>query len=122
MITKPDKNKIRSKRHLRLRKYISGTAEIPRFNVYKSLSHIYVQIIDDKVGNTLVSASSVEKEVAQKVAGKTKVEAAAIVGQIAGERAIEKGINAVVFDRGGYLYTGRIQSLADAARKAGLEF
>ena len=122
MLTKQNKNEIRKKRHDRLRNHLSGTTETPRLNVYRSLNHIYAQIIDDTKGNTLVAASTVEKEIQAKVAGKTKVEAAAIVGEIVGERAKAKGITAVVFDRGGYLYTGRVQAVADGARKSGLEF
>lgn len=122
MLTKQNKNEIRKKRHDRLRNHLSGTAETPRLNVYRSLNHIYAQIIDDTKGNTLVAASTVEKEIQAKVAGKTKVEAALIVGEIVGERAKAKGITAVVFDRGGYLYTGRVQAVADGARKSGLEF
>lgn len=122
MLTKQNKNEIRKKRHDRLRNHLSGTAETPRLNVYRSLNHIYAQIIDDVKGNTLVAASTVEKEIQAKVAGKTKVEAAMIVGEIVGERAKAKGITAVVFDRGGYLYTGRVQAVADGARKSGLEF
>jgi large subunit ribosomal protein L18 len=122
MITKPDKNKIRQKRHLRVRNKISGTAETPRLNVYRSLSHIYVQVIDDVAGGTLVSASTQEKALAAKVKGKTKTQAAEIVGEAIAKKAKEKGITAVVFDRGGYIYTGRVKAVADAARKAGLEF
>lgn len=122
MIKKLNKNAVRQKRHIRMRNKISGTASVPRLNVYRSLSNIYAQIIDDVKGATLCSANTAEKEIAVKVAGKTKVEAAAIVGAIIGERAVAKGLKQVVFDRGGYLYTGRVQALADAARKAGLEF
>lgn len=122
MFYKVDKNAIRAKRHQRLRANLSGTAEIPRLNVYRSTSHIYAQIIDDVARTTLVSANTVEKEIAAKVAGKTKTQAAEIVGTVLAERAIAKGISAVVFDRGGYLYTGRVEALADGARKAGLEF
>lgn len=122
MITKIDKNEVRKRRHARVRKHVSGTPETPRMCVYKSTKNIYVQLIDDVNGVTLTSASTLEKEVQSAVAGKTKTEAAKVVGQIAGERAKEKGIEAVVFDRGGYLYTGRVQSLADGAREAGLKF
>jgi large subunit ribosomal protein L18 len=122
MITKINKNAVRSKRHERLRNKISGTPEVPRLNVYRSLSHIYAQIIDDAAGHTLVAASTVEKEIAAKVAGKTKSEAAEIVGAAIAEKALAKGIKNVVFDRGGYLYTGRVKAVADGARKAGLEF
>ena len=122
MIKKDDKNQLRQRRHARVRKSVSGTAETPRLNVYRSLNHIYVQIIDDVKGVTLVSASTMEKEVRGQLAGKTKTEAAKLVGVKAGERAKEKGIEAVVFDRGGYLYTGRVKAVADGAREAGLKF
>ncbi|HIU99786.1 MAG TPA: 50S ribosomal protein L18 [Candidatus Stercoripulliclostridium merdipullorum] len=122
MINKINKNQVRQKRHIRLRNKISGTAEAPRLNVYRSLNHIYAQVIDDVKGVTLCAASTVEKEIAAKVEGKSKVEAATIVGNIIAERALEKGVKAVVFDRGGYLYTGRVAALADGARKSGLEF
>ena len=122
MITKIDKNADRVIRHARVRKKISGTPDAPRFDVYRSTAHIYVQIIDDTTGNTLVACSTVEKAIAEMVAGKTKVEAAKIVGEEAGKRALEKGISAVVFDRGGYIYTGRVQAVAEGARAAGLKF
>lgn len=122
MISKPDKNAIRVKRHGRMRFKLSGTPERPRLNVYRSLNHIYTQIIDDVNGVTIVAASTVEKEIAAKVEGKTKTEAAKIVGKAVAERALEKGIKSVVFDRGGYIYTGRVQAIADGAREAGLEF
>jgi ribosomal protein L18, bacterial type len=122
MINKPNKNKIRAKRHERMRNKLSGSAAIPRLNVYRSLSHIYAQLVDDEKGATLVAASDVEKEIAKKAEGKKKVEAASIVGQAIAEKALAKGIKNVVFDRGGYLYTGRVQAVADGARKAGLVF
>ncbi len=122
MITKIDKNTERKRRHVRVRKSVSGTAETPRLNVYRSTNHIYAQIIDDTKGVTIASASTLEKSVKSEIAGKTKKEAAKIVGKLAGERAKAKGIEAVVFDRGGYLYTGRVQALADGAREAGLKF
>lgn len=122
MIAKCDKNAERKKRHLRLRQTLRGTADAPRLNVYRSLDNIYVQIIDDDQGVTLVSASTKEKAVAPLVKGKTKKEAARIVGERAGKKALEKGIKTVVFDRGGYLYAGRVKELADGARSAGLEF
>ncbi len=122
MITKVDKNSVRQRRHARVRKHVSGTAEIPRLNVYRSLNHIYVQIIDDVKGVTLASASTLEKAVREQIEGKTKTEAAKIVGQTAGARAKDKGIESVVFDRGGYLYTGRVKAVADGAREAGLKF
>ncbi len=122
MITKIDKNQDRLKRHARVRKKISGTAETPRLCVYRSLNHIYAQIIDDAKGNTLVAASTVEKEIAALCEGKSKSEKAKIVGTKLAEKALSKGITEVVFDRGGYLYTGRVASLADGAREGGLKF
>ncbi len=122
MITVNDKNENRLIRHKRVRKNLSGTKKRPRFNVYRSLNHIYVQIINDEKGETLVSCSTLDKEVASKIAGKSKSEAAKIVGEVAGERAKAKKIKEVVFDRGGYLYTGRIKAVADGARSAGLKF
>lgn len=127
MITKIDKNSVRQRRHARVRKTITGTAEAPRMNVYRSLNHIYVQIIDDRKGNekggvTVASASTMDKAVKEQIAGLTKTDAAKVVGKVAAERALEKGVKAVVFDRGGYLYTGRVKAVADGAREAGLEF
>ena len=122
MINKIDKNKDRVIRHQRVRKKISGTAERPRLSVYRSLNHIYTQLIDDVKGVTLCSASTMEKEIASKVAKMTKTEAAALVGETIGQRAIKAGIKEIVFDRGSYIYTGRVQAVADAARKTGLIF
>ncbi len=122
MITVKDKNQDRLVRHARVRNKVSGTAERPRLNVYRSLNNIYAQVIDDVAGNTLVSASTREKEVAEMVKGKTKTEAAKIVGETVAKRALEKKIEEVVFDRGGYLYTGRVQAVAEGARAAGLKF
>ena len=119
MITKTSKDQTRQKVHSRIRKKVLGTAERPRLNVYRSVNHIYAQVIDDAQGQTLVSASSVDKD------GKTKggnVAAAKAIGKLVAERAKEKGIKSVVFDRGGYQYHGRVKALADAAREAGLEF
>ena len=122
MINKIDKNKDRVIRHQRVRKKVSGTAERPRLSVYRSLNHIYTQLIDDVKGVTLCSASTMEKEIASKVVKMTKTEAAALVGETIGQRAIKAGIKEIVFDRGGYIYTGRVQAVADAARKTGLIF
>ncbi len=122
MITKIDKNQDRLKRHSRVRKKISGTSECPRLSVFRSLNHIYAQIIDDTTSSTLVAASTVEAAIAKSVNGKTKKEAANIVGKKLAEKALAKGITEVVFDRGGYIYTGRVASLADGAREAGLKF
>ena len=119
MITKMAKNDIRLRVHQRIRKRLRGTPERPRLAVFRSVGHIYVQVIDDSKGVTLVSASSVEKE--RKAKG-GNVAAAKTVGQLIAERAKEKGIQKVVFDRGGYIYHGRVKALADAARAAGLEF
>ncbi|ANZ61477.1 50S ribosomal protein L18 [Secundilactobacillus paracollinoides] len=118
LISKPDKNKTRQKRHLRVRNKISGTAECPRLNVFRSNTNIYAQIIDDVAGVTLVSASSLDSEVA---AG-NKTDQAKAVGELVAKRASEKKIVNVVFDRGGYLYHGRVQALAEAARENGLNF
>ena len=122
MITKKDKNQDRIIRHARVRKKVSGTAERPRLSVYRSTNHIYAQIIDDVKGNTLCSASTMSKEVAAEIAKATKSEASKIVGAAVAKKALALGIKQVVFDRGGYLYTGRVQALADGARDAGLEF
>ncbi|MEG1613437.1 MAG: 50S ribosomal protein L18 [Clostridia bacterium] len=121
MIIKKDKNSDRLARHARVRKKVSGTAERPRFNVYRSNAHIYVQVIDDVAGKTIVSASTVEKVIAEAIKDMNKSEAAAVVGETAAKRAIEAGVTEVVFDRGGYIYTGRVASVADGARKAGLK-
>ena len=120
MISKINKNQDRKKRHARVRLKVSGTAECPRLCVYRSLSHIYAQIIDDVKGNTLVSSSTIAK--GMDVTGLTKVQAAEKVGADVAKKALEKGITNVVFDRGGYLYTGRVKALAEAAREAGLKF
>lgn len=120
MIKKQDKNKARLKRHLRVRKKIQGTTERPRLNVFRSSKHMYAQIIDDTNGVTLVSASTVDKELKEQNGG--NVDAARKVGELLAQRAKANGIEHVVFDRGGYLYHGRVKALADAAREAGLEF
>ncbi|HHZ02979.1 MAG TPA: 50S ribosomal protein L18 [Tissierellia bacterium] len=122
MLKKIDRNAKRLKRHQRMRNKIAGTPERPRLNVFKSSKHIYAQVIDDATGTTLVSASTLDKELRDKVAELTKSEAAKLVGKAVGERAKEKGINAVVFDRGGYIYHGRVKLLAEGARESGLEF
>ena len=119
MVSKMDKNIQRPKRHRRVRGKISGTAERPRLNVYRSTNHIYAQVIDDVKGVTLVTASSTEKDFGMTGGNK---EAARKVGKLIGERAKAAGIGAVVFDRGGYLYHGRVQELAEGARESGLEF
>ncbi|MCH5146407.1 MAG: 50S ribosomal protein L18 [Clostridiales bacterium] len=122
MIKKTDKNKERLRRHTRVRKKISGTSEAPRMSVFRSLNHIYVQVIDDTKGVTLCSASTMEKDIKAKIEGLSKTDAAKVVGKVAGEKAVALKIETVVFDRGGYLYTGRVQAVADGAREAGLKF
>jgi large subunit ribosomal protein L18 len=122
MITKGDRNKARQRRHLRVRKRIEGNTERPRLNVFRSNKHIYAQVIDDSTRATLVSASTMDKELKGVVENSSTVDAARKVGELVAKRAIEKGVSSVVFDRGGYLYHGRIQALADAAREAGLQF
>lgn len=122
MIIKKDKNVERVARHKRVRNKISGTSERPRLNVYRSLNGIYAQIIDDVKGTTLVSSSSLDKVLAKKVAKLNKTEQAKFVGKDIAEKAIKNKITEVVFDRGGYLYIGRVKALADAAREAGLKF
>ncbi len=112
----------RERRHIRVRKRVSGTSERPRLNVYRSLNHIYAQVIDDTIGHTIVSASTLDSEVQSKLAGLSKVAQARVVGQVLGKRALEHGIQQVVFDRGGYIYHGRVKSLAEGAREAGLSF
>ena len=120
MVTKKSRNETRQKRHLRIRKNVSGTTAVPRLNVFKSNANIYAQVIDDVKGVTLVSASSIDKEL--KLANGSNIEAAKQVGALVAKRALEKGVECVVFDRGGYLYHGRVKALADAAREAGLKF
>ncbi|MGI6445834.1 MAG: 50S ribosomal protein L18 [Candidatus Ozemobacteraceae bacterium] len=115
------KNEMRQRRHARSRFYLSGTASKPRLAVFRSLKHIYAQIIDDETGNTLVMASSLDKDLRESVNGGNKTGAVSIGKRIA-EKAIEKGISAVVFDKGGYKYHGRVKELADGARSAGLKF
>ncbi len=112
----------RLRRHQRVRKKISGTPERPRLNVFRSLNHIYAQIIDDVAGETLVSASTIDRELRAQMQGLTKTEQARLVGQALAKRAVAKGITKVVFDRGGYKYIGRVKALADGAREGGLEF
>jgi large subunit ribosomal protein L18 len=121
MINAPKRNAIRQRVHSRIRAKLSGTAERPRLNVYRSLNHIYTQLIDDANGVTIVSASTVTPKGTERKTG-GNIEAAKTVGKLIAERAQEKGIKKVVFDRGGYLYHGRVKALADAAREAGLEF
>lgn len=122
MITKIDKNQERKKRHYRVRNKVSGTPSCPRLCVYRSLKSIYAQVIDDVNGKTLVSASTLEKELNDKLANKNKTQQAEFIGEVIAERALKANIKNVVFDRGGYLYTGRVAAVAEGARKAGLEF
>ena len=122
MFKKVNKNEVRKAKHTRIRYTLSGTADMPRLNVYRSINEISAQIINDKEGRTLCSASTQEKALQKALAGKTKVEKANELGKVIGERALKLGIKKVVFDRSGYAYTGRVKSLADGARSAGLEF
>ena len=122
MVSKQSRSEVRVKKHTRLRNRFACTAERPRLAVFRSNNHMYAQIIDDTVGKTLVSASTVDKEVKAELEKTNNVDAAAYVGTVVAKRALEKGIKEVVFDRGGFIYQGKIQALADAAREAGLEF
>lgn len=122
MINKTDKNQERVVRHKRVRRKVVGTSERPRLAVFRSLSHIYAQVIDDAQGVTLASASTLDADVKALIEGKSKSEQAKIVGETVAKRAMEKNITEVVFDRGGYIYIGRVQALADGAREAGLKF
>ncbi|NLX61428.1 MAG: 50S ribosomal protein L18 [Tissierellia bacterium] len=122
MIKKLSRNELRKKRHRRVRKKINGTPERPRLNIYKSNSHIYAQIINDVDGHTLVAASTLDKELKGKLSSTSNKEAARLVGELIGKRALEKGIEKVVFDRSGYIYHGRVKELAEGAREAGLKF
>ncbi|MFA5676429.1 MAG: 50S ribosomal protein L18 [Christensenellales bacterium] len=122
MFIKEDRNQLRKIRHERVRNKINGTAVKPRLNVFRSSNHIYAQLIDDVKGVTLASISTLSGELKSELKGKTKQEAAKIVGSAIGKRAIANGIDQVVFDRGGYIYMGRVQQLADGAREAGLKF
>ena len=122
MVSKESRQEVRVKKHMRVRNRFSGTAERPRLAAFRSNNHMYAQIIDDTVGNTLVSASTLEKAVKAELEKTNNVDAAAYLGTVIAKRAIEKGITKVVFDRGGFIYQGKIAALADAAREAGLEF
>ena len=122
MVSKKSRAEMREKKHMRIRNRFSGTAERPRLAVFRSNNHMYAQIIDDTAQNTLVAASTVEKEVKDQLEKTNNVEAAAYLGTVIAKRALEKGIDTVVFDRGGFIYQGKIAALADAAREAGLKF
>ena len=122
MANKNSRSEARERRHVRVRRKVAGTPERPRLAVYRSLSEIYVQLIDDLAGHTLAAASSVDHDLRAQLAGLKKTEQAQVVGKTVAERALSKGIQKVVFDRGGYRYMGRVKALADAAREGGLEF
>ncbi len=122
MVSKEIRSKVRAKKHLRVRNRFSGTAERPRLAVFRSNNHMYAQIIDDTIGHTLVAASTVEKEVKAELEKTNNVDAAAYLGTVIAKRALEKGITTVVYDRGGFIYQGKVAALAEAAREAGLEF
>ena len=122
MVSKKSRSKVRVNKHRKLRNRFSGTAERPRLAVFRSNNHMYAQIIDDTVGNTLVSASTLQKDVKAELEKTNNVDAAAYLGTVIAKKAIEKGITNVVFDRGGFIYHGKVKALAEAAREAGLEF
>ena len=122
MVNKESRSEVRIKKHMRVRNHLAGTADRPRLAVFRSNNHMYAQIIDYSVGNTIVAASTVEKSIKEALEQTDNVDAAAYVGKVVAERALEKGIKTVVFDRGGFIYQGKVQALADAAREAGLEF
>ncbi len=122
MVKKESRQKVRVKKHMKIRNRFSGTTQRPRLAVFRSNNHMYAQIIDDTVGNTLVSASTLEKAISAEIEQTNNVDAAAYLGTIIAKRALEKGITTVVYDRGGYVYQGKVAALADAAREAGLEF
>ena len=122
MVSKESRSKVRAKKHMRIRNRFSGTAERPRLAVFRSNSHVYAQVIDDVAGKTIVSASTLEKDIKAELKNTDDIDAASKVGSVVAQRAMEKGIKAVVFDRGGYIYHGKVQALADAAREAGLKF
>ena len=122
MVSKVSRAKVRAKKHRRLRNHLSGTATTPRLAVFRSNNHMYAQIIDDTIGKTLVAASTTQKEVKAELEKTNNVDAAAYLGTVIAKRALEKGISEVVFDRGGFIYQGKIAALAEAAREAGLQF
>ena len=122
MVNKESRQKVRVKKHMKIRNRFSGTTERPRLAVFRSNNHMYAQIIDDEAGKTLVSASTLEKDIKAELKNTDNVDAAAYIGDVVAKRAIEKGIKTVVFDRAGYIYHGKVAAVAEAARKAGLEF
>ena len=122
MVSKESRQKVRAKKHMNIRNRFSGTAERPRLAVFRSNNHVYAQVIDDVAGKTIVSASTLEKDIKAELKNTDDIEAATKIGNVVAKRALDKGIKAVVFDRGGYIYHGKVKALADAAREAGLEF
>ena len=122
MVSKKSRSEVRIKKHNRMRNRFAGTAERPRLSVFRSNNHMYAQVIDDTAGNTLVSVSTLEKDVKAELEKTNNVDAAAYLGTVIAKRALDKGIKTVVFDRGGFIYQGKIAALAEAAREAGLEF
>ena len=122
MVNKKSRALVREKKHRRMRNHLSGTAERPRLAVFRSNNHMYAQIIDDTVGNTLVAASTLDKDVKAELEKTNNVDAAAYLGPVVAKKALDKGIETVIFDRGGFIYAGKVQALADAAREAGLKF
>ena len=122
MIKRKSRNETRQRRHLRIRRGVEGTPERPRLSVFRSVAHIYAQVVDDRAGRTLAAASSLDPEIKTQAAGAKKTEAGKLVGQLIARRAKEHGVNQVVFDRGGYLYHGRVKAVADGAREGGLKF
>ncbi len=122
MVSKKSRQEVRMNKHRRIRNRLNGTTQKPRLSVFRSNNHMYAQIIDDTIGNTLVAASTVEKDVKEQLEKTNNVDAAAYLGTVIAKRALEKGITTVVFDRGGFIYQGKVAALAEAAREAGLEF
>ena len=122
MVSKESRSKIRENKHRRLRHHLAGTPQRPRLAVFRSNNHMYAQIIDDTVGNTLVAASTLDKDVKAELEKTNNVDAAAYLGTVVAKKALDKGIETVIFDRGGFIYAGKVQALADAAREAGLKF
>ena len=122
MVSKESRQLVRAKKHMKIRNRFSGTAERPRLAVFRSNNHMYAQIIDDTVGNTLVAASTLDKDVKAELEKTNNVDAAAYLGTVVAKKALDKGIETVIFDRGGFIYAGKVQALADAAREAGLKF
>ena len=122
MVNKKSRALVREKKHRRMRNHLSGTAERPRLAVFRSNNHMYAQIIDDTVGNTLVAASTLDEDVKAELEKTNNVDAAAYLGTVVAKKALDKGIETVIFDRGGFIYAGKVQALADAAREAGLKF